>query len=277
MRLVYTEARRLRIDRFILYTGVFRRHFWYNRGGMKDALDPQVVWEDPSLLIVDKPAGVPTVPLKEHNNTTTLLSLVAKRYPEVIDATNKNPWEGGVIHRLDTPTSGLVLIARTAEAHQRLYAIGQMGLFIKEYLAISSAQNPQAQSGFPPFPYEDPVHCGGREVAIGSLFRRYGDHRREVRPVLADSARHLLEKTSGTWYLTRVVYTGESDDAEHRFVCRLANGFRHQVRAHLAWSGWPLDGDLTYGGVASPSLGLRAVAVEFPHPITSKLIEVRID
>lgn len=237
-----------------------------------------VVYEDPSFLIVDKPSGLPTVPLKESSpDEPTLLAQVGHSYPEVLTSGSRNGWEGGVVHRLDTPTSGLVVIARNQDAYQRLLAIGQAGLFIKEYQAKSSVASRAINPHFPPYPYEDPVHCGGREVAVGSLFRHWGEGRREVRPVLSESPRHILEKSSPTWYLTRIFYGGTTVDGARRFTCHLSAGFRHQVRAHLAWSGWPIDGDELYGGLKAPALALRAIGVEFPHPYTSQMIEVWAD
>lgn len=237
-----------------------------------------VLYEDPSFLIVDKPAGLPTVPLKDSPpDEETLLTQVGASFPEVLTVNGRNSWEGGMTHRLDTPTSGLVVIARSNEAYQRLLSTAQAGLFVKEYHARCSATERVMHPSFPPYPYEDPVHCGGREVAVGSLFRHWGEHRRAVRPVLSDSPRHILEKSSATWYLTRVFYGGMTLDGAHSFTCNLTAGFRHQVRAHLAWSGWPIDGDDTYGGMEGDTLALRAVGVEFPHPYTSQIIEVWAD
>jgi 23S rRNA pseudouridine1911/1915/1917 synthase len=236
-----------------------------------------VVHEDPEFLVVDKPPRLPTVPLKnDPAEKQTLLSLVSERYPEVRDACGQNAWEGGVLHRLDTATSGLVVIARSKETYTFLKQVQKADLFWKEYLAVSSGPAGLPGKGFPPFPYDDPATCGGKEVAIGSLFRGYGSNRREVRPVLMDSSPRLLEKTSGTWYVTQVCYTGIDRSGGNRFSCRLSSGFRHQVRVHLAWSGWPLEGDELYGGVAADQLALRAVAVRFLHPKTQRQVEIRI-
>lgn len=238
---------------------------------------PTLVYEDPYILVVDKPGLLPTVPLKDDPpDKPTLLGLVARSFPEVLCVEGKNAWEGGVLHRLDTPTSGLVVIARTKEAYASLQAIGKAELFVKEYQCQSSAPQSISLPAFPPFPYEDPVACGGREVTIGSLFRHYGDNRRQVRPVLADSPKQLLDKSTGAWYMTRVWYAGEEKGAK-LFTCRLTSGFRHQVRVHMAWSGHPIDGDTIYLGKQQPNLALRAVAVEFPHPVTSQKMEIRID
>lgn len=245
--------------------------------GMDNVSTLQIVYEDPFLLVVDKPALLPTVPLKDDPpDKPTLLSIVGRSFPEVLSVEGKNAWEGGVVHRLDTPTSGLVVIARTKEAYASLEAISKAQLFTKEYHCRSSANQNVPLPSFPPFPYEDPVVCGGREVTVGSLFRHFGDNRRQVRPVLADSPRHLLDKSTGTWYMTKVWYTGE-DQGDLTFTCRLTSGFRHQVRVHMAWSGHPINGDAIYQGKEQDMLALRSVAVEFPHPITSQDMAIRLD
>lgn len=236
-----------------------------------------LVYEDPSILVVDKPAMLPTVPLKDDPlDKSTLLGLVAKSYPEILEVDGKNSWEGGVLHRLDTMTSGLVVIARTKEAYAAMQAAAKAELFTKEYRCVSTKLLDTPLEGFPQFPYEDPVACGGREVVIGSLFRHYGLNRLQVRPVLADSPKHILEKASGTWYMTRVWYAGKQDGASV-FACRLTSGFRHQVRVHMAWSGHPIDGDPLYQGKEQDRLALRSVAVIFPHPLSMKTMELRID
>ncbi|NLK14244.1 MAG: RNA pseudouridine synthase [Spirochaetales bacterium] len=229
----------------------------------------RIAYEDTHILVVDKPAGLATVPLKEDPpEKPTLLGVVAFAYPETLTPFGRNSWEGGVLHRLDTPTSGLVIIVRTQYAFDALVTASRAELITKEYF-LSSHLRTRPPEGFPPYPYEDPALAGGKEVAIGSLFRHWGEKRREVRPVLSESPRHLLEKTSGVWYMTRVVAQGSTV-----FRARITSGFRHQVRAHLAWSGHPIDGDERYGGKPDEKLHLRATAVEFPFD--GRTIEVRV-
>ncbi len=229
----------------------------------------RIAYEDPDILVVDKPSGLATVPLKEDKaDKPTLLGVVASAYPEVLQPFGRNSWEGGVLHRLDTPTSGLVIIARNKVAFETLTIAARAELITKEY-TLTATTRKQPAEGFPPFRYEDPALAGGKEVVIGSLFRPWGEKRREVRPVLSESPRHLLEKTSGVWYMTRVVAQGSGI-----FRARITSGFRHQVRAHLAWSGHPIDGDELYGGKECEYLKLRASAVEFPFQ--GRTIEVRV-
>lgn len=128
---------------------------------MNDTASAMVLYEDPSFLIVDKRAGIPTVPLKESPpDEPTLLGQIGELFPEVLTVNGRNGWEGGVLHRLDTPTSGLVVIARTDAAYQRLLSISQGGLFIKEYQAKSSAKERVMQSTFPPIRTRIPCTAG---------------------------------------------------------------------------------------------------------------------
>ncbi|HZJ87788.1 MAG TPA: pseudouridine synthase [Sphaerochaeta sp.] len=245
---------------------------------MRAVTPARVLYEDPAFLVVDKRAGIPTVQSKSDTSLgTSMLNALATDYPEILSVGGRASVEGGVLYRLDTPTRGLVIIARNSEAYQRLQAIMQANLLVREYAAISSTeQSIGVLEDFPPYPYEDPLLCGGRVVSIGSLFRYHGKNRSSVRPVLSDSPRHVLERSSPTWHLTRVLYNGVTEEGSHRFICRLNHSFRHQVRAHLGWSGWPVAGDRRYGGSEREELALTAVAVEFPHPFTSERIEVRV-
>lgn len=225
-----------------------------------------VIAETPQYLVVDKPVGLPTVPLKKQvDGSDTLLSRIAKEYPEVLSL-GRNAWEGGIIHRLDTLTRGLVLVARTPECFDLLRREQESGMIVKEYLAQSS-RNQKPPIGFPDYPYEDVT--GGDVVAIGSLFRPFGEKRREVRPVSNDCPSSWKAKSTGVWYLTKVKQIGKEGDT-HRFLCQLSIGFRHQVRAHLAWAGWALDGDANYRGISGKPFGLTAVTLRFPDPSSGK-------
>ena len=217
------------------------------------------VYVGPDTLVWWKESGLPTVPLKGSTGET-LFSIVSREYPEVALCSGRNPWEGGVMHRLDTLTSGLVLIARTEEAFQALLEEQRRGNIVKEYRAECS-EGRDAAEGFPPFPYGPLV--SGRTM-ISSHFRSYGPGQKSVRPVLPGP------RAQGPVYRTEVL-----PDGGLCFRCRLERGFRHQVRAHLAWAGFPILGDTQYGGTASGVFGLEAVAVSYTEPSTGKRLTVR--
>ena len=73
-----------------------------------------VIYKDDDLVAFYKPKNLPTVPLKGQE-CDTLLSLGAKAFPEILSPYGKNPWEGTILHRVDTPTSGSVIAARNKE------------------------------------------------------------------------------------------------------------------------------------------------------------------
>lgn len=221
----------------------------------------QIVSNTPSFLVVNKPSGLPTVPLKANPDAESLLKEVSRSYPEVLQINSPNPWEGGVIHRLDTATSGLVLIARTQAAYDFFRKAQEDGKIVKDYNAVSSSCTAPSE-GFPEYSYGD-LYESGRTVVVSSLFRPYGKDRKEVRPVCEDSSEIIKKKAGKKLYSTEITYVGDG-----LFRCRIRAGFRHQIRVHLAWSGHPIDGDALYGGKKAEVLKLDAFRLIFPDPET---------
>ena len=209
---------------------------------------PLIVFESEDFLIADKPHAVPTVPLKGQNPDGTLLGMVSARYPEVADVCGRNPWEGGTCHRLDTATAGLVVFARTQAFYDYLQEIQQADLFVKTYRAETIENDFLKGSDIK---IED-----NREFRIMSYFRAYGKGSKAVRPV-----QDIRRADSSVLYTTTAVKDGES------FTCTITRGFRHQIRAHLAWIGHPIMGDCLYGtGSGTDTLELDCLKVQFPLP-----------
>lgn len=232
-------------------------------------MDIRYVAVTPYYLVVDKPSGLPTVPLKKDPpEKDTLLGRVARKYPEVLKF-GKNGWEGGVLHRLDTPTRGLVLIARDQNSYAVLRKEQEEGAFLKSYLAKSSLHRDNPGVGYPEYGSGDVT--SGEEVVIASWFRPYGQKGTVVRPVSKNSPKPWKSKTTGSWYETRVKQIGVEGDT-HLFACALSTGFRHQIRCHLAWAGWPLDGDESYHGLKGGNLALEAVGLSFYDPVSKKAV-----
>ncbi len=234
---------------------------------------PVILQESQDYLVVYKPAGTPTVPLDAISSTgDTLLELVGQDFPEIVRIQGLRPWEGGVVHRLDTATSGLVLIARTELGLKSLQASQTEGLFQKKYLAGSFGGI--VLDGFPkPAPFKE----GGQlPVLISSRFRPYGLGRKAVRPLDDQSSRVLLAKGGAQVYHTLVRYAGVHASGERLFLCELTAGFRHQVRCHLAWCGYPLTGDSLYGGAEADGLHLFALSIRFPDPKSEAMVDFEV-
>lgn len=225
-----------------------------------------LVYKDEAVLVVNKISGLATVPLSETDDKPNLLSAVAAEYPEVLDIASSHSWEGGVLHRLDTLTSGLVLIARNQYAYDRLMVEQYNNRIIKTYTAKVHPTTEQREA-FLDFPYGDITQY---PTVINSYFRPYGPKGAQVRPVLVNPEHY---KNMGKL----VLYTTETvPEGENIISCSLSKGFRHQIRCHLAWAGFPIDGDELYGGTQSENFGLCATSITFKSSINQKMLTITL-
>jgi 23S rRNA pseudouridine1911/1915/1917 synthase len=223
-----------------------------------------VLFEDSDLLVLDKPAGLHTAPLRPAE-TGTLLDEVIALFPEVAAVPGVKPVEPGLVHRLDRETSGLVVVARTAEAFALLRRAFVTGGARKVYMAACGGDDGEA-----------PV---GASMHIASRFAPYGPGRKMVRVVLpADAKKGFARQAARGIYETdaEVVFRGEG---RALLTARIVRGFRHQVRAHLSFLGWPILGDALYGIPAPPGLPprlyLHAARLEMAHPRSGAPLVVR--
>jgi 23S rRNA pseudouridine1911/1915/1917 synthase len=233
-----------------------------------------LVDETPSYGVAYKPPGMHSVPLKGLDADMTALDWCAGFSPEVKTVIGKNPWEGGIIHRLDYETQGLILFAKTQEALERLYVYQREGRFVKEYSALSGLRQSQILPGFPPPPRST------IPGVIASGFRSFGPGRQAVRPTLhppGGKQKPVLDQ--GNPYCTEVLETRASG-IYRGFRLRIKRGFRHQIRCHLAWAGFPLLNDPLYGGATGQrislgetsfsTLALIAYGLFFPDPVSGE-------
>ncbi len=217
-----------------------------------------VRWEDASALVVDKPAGVPTHPLRPDEMGTLANGLVA-RFPETASVGYRRR-EPGVLHRLDTDTSGLVLVARTTEAFEALREAMKAGGVSKRYLALVEGRvSGEGSVDLPLVPHrKDPKRV---EVVTEHVRLRAGTRTHEAH------TRYRAVRPLGAFTLVEV---------------ELETAFRHQVRAHMAVIGHPLAGDRLYRGPAMPDdLGaplarhfLHASEIVFTNPRTGAQVRV---
>ncbi len=211
--------------------------------------DP-ILFSDSDFVIADKAHGMPTVPLKGQSAQPTLLGLVAERFPDVMEIRGRNEWEHGAVHRLDTATSGLVLFARTQSFYDHIQKVQAEDLFGKTYLArtVFSDRLRGPEQFCPP---------SGSRTSITSYFRSFGPGSKQVRPTL-----DLKRADSAVLYTTALERV--SDEV---FRCTITRGFRHQIRAQLAWIGHPIVGDPLYGtGTEGETLELDCIEMAFPLP-----------
>jgi len=203
--------------------------------------------ETKDFVIAYKPHGLPTVPLKSQiqDGTDTLLSRTGKDFPDILKPLTPSFWEGGTVHRLDTATAGLVLFARNKAFMDHILSEQQAGRFLKTYRAVCTTGR-----SLPSAPF-----------IISSYFRAYGPGRKMVKPET-----DALHADSNVLYTTEVLCV-----EDNVFTVRIARGFRHQIRAHLAWKGFPIEGDSLYnpacketGAVSELQLECRALKFNLP-------------
>jgi 23S rRNA pseudouridine1911/1915/1917 synthase len=209
-----------------------------------------VLHEDAELLFLDKPAGRPSHPLKPGELGTVANALVA-RYPECAGA-SEDSREGGLCHRLDIETSGVLLAARTRAAWDAMRAAFGEEKIDKRYWALVTG----------------PL---GDEGEIDLPLQHHPRHPDRVQPALDEAAPGARPARSHFRVLDRA---GEYSLVE----VRIETGVLHQVRAHLAGIGAPLVGDALYGGREEPGLGrffLHARSLLVTHPVTGKPLVVR--
>jgi len=204
--------------------------------------------EDAWLLAVEKPSGVPSHPLKPGEVGTVANALVA-RFPECQGASD-DPREGGVCHRLDVETSGILLAARDRETWQAVRAAFSARDVEKRYWALVTG--PLAEEGEIDLPLRHPL--------------RHAD-RMEGAPEGGKDAREAISRF-------RVLDRA----ADYAFVdVEILTGVQHQIRAHLAAVGAPLVGDALYRGREEPGLSrffLHAHRLGVTHPRTGARLTV---
>jgi 23S rRNA pseudouridine1911/1915/1917 synthase len=211
-------------------------------------LEIRIVHADAYLVVADKPAGMPSHPLKPGEKGTAANALVG-RFPELARV-GPAPREGGLVHRLDTDTSGLLLAARTDAAHALLRAQFAARTVEKGYLALVAGE----------------IHAGG-EIALP-----LAHDPRDARRMLAISDPQAAEEHGARNAVTRFAPV-ERRAGFTLLEVEIPTGVMHQIRAHLAFIGHPLAGDGLYGGPELPGLSrhfLHAARLGFAHPDGSR-------
>ena len=220
------------------------------------------VFEDDALLAFDKPAGIPVQPLS-CRETGTLMNAVVAHYPECRPL-GDNPLMAGALHRIDADTSGLVLVARTADAFANMRAQFAAQTVKKTYLALvegSVAVGGTLENDLvhdPTLPFCRMIDAHHNRLTTSQVSR--------LRPLhavtrFAPIARTTVENEERT-LLEVTIFTGVT----------------HQIRAQLALAGMHIVNDRLYGAFAVENQTghcLHALAASFTHPVSGNPVEIR--
>ena len=198
----------------------------------------RVVHLDEALAVVDKPAGLVVHPAPSHEGTTLVDEL-----GDILGG-GGDPERPGIVHRLDKGTSGLLVVARSDEAHAALQAQVQRREVERVYLALAGGRLAS--------------RTGTIDAPIGRASRQ----------------RHRMAVSGSASREARTHFTVlELLPLESYLEARLETGRTHQIRAHFAAIGHPLTGDPTYGGAERYGLRrqfLHAHRLAFDHPVSGE-------
>jgi 23S rRNA pseudouridine1911/1915/1917 synthase len=216
------------------------------RGMEPEGTPVEIRYRDAHLVVVSKPAGVPTHPTEGRRSGTLVNRLLGMGIPL---ADRGDPLRPGIVHRLDAGTSGLIVVACDDEAGRGLAAMFKRHDVDRRYLALARGVVQHER-----FSVDAPLGRRGAKIRVDAALGRQ-----------AETAFEILERFERATLLEAAPRTGRT----------------HQIRVHLAAAGHPILGDGRYGGGGDEAkrLGLsrpflHSWRIGFHHPITGKRIEL---
>lgn len=203
-----------------------------------------IVYEDDALIVVNKPQGMVVHPAAG-NTGGTLVNALLYHCGDSLSGIN-GVQRPGIVHRIDKDTSGLLIVAKTDEAHKILAAQIKEHSFLREYQAVVIGR----------------VRDGG---TIDAPIGRH-KYKRKQMAVTQTNSKHAV-----THYSVVKYYSGYT-----HIRLRLETGRTHQIRVHMAYIGHPVAGDPVYSHRSIPMLSgqcLHAGKIGFVHPVRGEYME----
>lgn len=210
-----------------------------SRAFVPEPIELEVLYEDEHLLVVNKPVGMVVHPAPGHWRGTLLNALLAHHA-----AASTLP-RAGIVHRLDKETSGVMVVAKSLTAMNRLSEAIALREVKREYLAVSQA----------PWRHEDGSFWVDAPIGRDLVSR--------VKMAVVLGGREAQTQITRLW----------ASDGLTGVHCRLKTGRTHQIRVHMQHVGMVLAGDAVYGGrVVGPlsRQALHAWRLSFMHPVTGE-------
>jgi 23S rRNA pseudouridine1911/1915/1917 synthase len=206
------------------------------------------LFEDEWLLVIDKPAGLVVHP-GAGEKQETVLDIFRYYYPQINAMSDQE--RPGIVHRLDKDTSGILILAKTEEAQEKMQELFQEREMRKTYLALVKGQM-RFRNGTIDLPL-------ARSLKIRARFEVPKEDRHDQREAVTDFS--VIRAFEQFTYVRLMPHTGRT----------------HQLRVHLTHFGNPVLGDILYGNRKNPGfprLALHAYQIEFIHPFTGNGIRV---
>ncbi|MBM4259703.1 MAG: RluA family pseudouridine synthase [Deltaproteobacteria bacterium] len=202
----------------------------------------EIVWADDAIVVVNKPSGIATVALR-HDEIATVANFLRAHFPDTT-AASPRALEAGVVHRLDTATSGLLLVARTPEAYTALREQFSHHTVEKRYLAVVHGR----------------IHRSGERRSLLQASGVRGQR---------------MKETTESGQEAQTTYVPITHFAHHTLIqVTILTGVRHQIRVHLSALGHPIVGDALYGpSIDDGRLCLHAESLAFTHPETGARVQ----
>ena len=203
-----------------------------------------IVFEDAHLIVVNKPSGLVVHPGAGAEKETVVSALLGYTTLSPIGA----PLRPGVVHRLDKGTSGIMLLAKTRNAHKKLASAFAGHQIEKEYLAIIQG------------------HIVNKKGRIEVAIERDKIHRKRMKATSPEKGRMAISHFEVIEYLNGATLVR----------VKILTGRTHQIRVHMAFTGHPLLGDTTYGGKkfqGNSEHFLHSWRLAMPHPVNGKNME----
>ncbi len=206
-----------------------------------------ILYEDADILVLNKQSGIPSAPQSPDDTETAVGSALA--HHPALKTIGTHPLEPGLLHRLDTGTSGILIFAKTNEEWARLLQIWKQRRIQKYYRAWIYPTQPLSPMPFLIHqPLAHPSRSSKKMIAL-----HQGDRQFHGKPLPAQTI--LLRMHAALQYENILV-----NDIEIQII----TGVMHQIRCHLAHFKWPILGDTLYRGHPSTRLWLHAWRVTLP-------------
>lgn len=212
-----------------------------------EAIDLDILYEDEHILAINKPAGMVVHPAPGHPGKTFVNALL--HHCQLDPALQEDTLRPGIVHRLDKDTSGVLLAAKTRQAHQKLIEMFSSRSIKKTYLAVALGKVTSQK--------------------VRSFIKRHPKNRQKMASSPTEGKEAITD-------FTLLAFAEPFSLVE----CDLLTGRTHQIRVHLSSLHFPIIGDEIYGSLpvnknyAAPRQLLHAYTLAFNHPISNKPLHI---